>query len=92
MLYCNRTNVSKGIGVNKPNKWKEYTICHYWCFSKLLSIWARKYCNTKDKRHYSCIIWNMTRNDAINILNNSKLEDKGSSWIWILVQIKHLLK
>ena len=27
---------------------------------------------------YKCVIWNMTRNDAINRLNNSKLHDKGS--------------
>ena len=23
-----------------------------------------------------CVLWNMTRNDGINRLNNSKLEDK----------------
>ena len=27
---------------------------------------------------YRCVIWNMTRNDAINRLNNSKLHGKGS--------------
>ena len=27
---------------------------------------------------YRCIIWNMTKNDAINRLNNSKLDDKGT--------------
>ena len=27
---------------------------------------------------YRFAIWNMTRNDAINRLNNSKLDDKGS--------------
>ena len=31
----------------------------------------------------------MTRNDAINRLNNSKLDDRGTLWIWILAQIKH---
>ena len=31
----------------------------------------------------------MTRNDAINMLDNSKLDDKGTSLIWVLVQIKH---
>ena len=25
-----------------------------------------------------CVLWNMTRNDAINILSNSKLDDKGT--------------
>ena len=41
---------------------------------------------------YKCILWNMTRNDAINRLNNYKLGFKGILWIWIMVQIKHLLK
>ena len=27
---------------------------------------------------YRCILWNMTKNDAINVLNNSKLDDKGT--------------
>ena len=30
----------------------------------------------------------MTKNDAINRLNNSKLDDKGTLGIWICVQIK----
>ena len=28
---------------------------------------------------YRCILWNMTKNDAINNLNNSELNDKGRS-------------
>ena len=28
---------------------------------------------------YRCIIWNMTKTNAINKLNNSKLDDKGTS-------------
>ena len=31
---------------------------------------------------------NMTRNDAINMLDNSKLHDKVTLRIWILVQLK----
>ena len=27
---------------------------------------------------YRCVLWNMTKNDAINRLNNSKLDDKGT--------------
>ena len=27
---------------------------------------------------YRCILWNMTRNDAIGGLNNSKLDDKDT--------------
>ena len=28
---------------------------------------------------YRCILWKITRNDAINRLSNSKLDDKGTS-------------
>ena len=35
---------------------------------------------------------NMSGSDRINKLNNSKLDNKSSLWIWILVQIKRLLK
>ena len=34
----------------------------------------------------------MTKNDAINTLDNSKLDNKGSLGIWIFVKRKHLLK
>ena len=27
---------------------------------------------------YRCVLWNMTKNDATNRLNNSKLDDKGT--------------
>ena len=41
---------------------------------------------------YRCVLWNISRNDAINRLDNSKLHDKRTLRIWILVQIKHSLK
>ena len=41
---------------------------------------------------YWCVLWNITRNDAANRSNNSKLDDISLSWIWTLVQTKHLLK
>ena len=41
---------------------------------------------------YRCVLRNMSKNDAINRLNNSKLDDKGTLWIWFLVEIKHLLR
>ena len=31
--------------------------------------------------YYRCALWNMTKNDATNRLNNSKLDDKGTLWI-----------
>ena len=40
---------------------------------------------------YKCILWNITRNDTINSwLRNSKLDDKSTLWISVLVQIKDL--
>ena len=41
---------------------------------------------------YRCVLWDITKNDAINRLNSSKLDEKGTLRIWILVEIKHLLK
>ena len=41
---------------------------------------------------YRCALWNITRNYAINRLNNSELDDKGTLWIRTLVQTKQLLK
>ena len=39
---------------------------------------------------YRRVIRSMTRNDATDMLNNSKVDDKGSLWIQTLLQIKHL--
>ena len=41
---------------------------------------------------YRCVLWDITKNDAIDRLNSSKLDEKGTLRIWILVEIKHLLK
>ena len=41
---------------------------------------------------YRCFVCNVSKNTAIKLLNNSQLDDKGTLSIWILVQIKHLLK
>ena len=41
---------------------------------------------------YRCVLWDITKNDAINRRNSSKLDEKGTLRIWILVEIKHLLK
>ena len=37
---------------------------------------------------YICVIWNMTRSDAINGFNSSQLDGKGSLLIQTLVQKK----
>ena len=38
---------------------------------------------------YRCVLWAVTKNDAINMLGNFKVDDKATLWIWILVEIKH---
>ena len=39
---------------------------------------------------YRCFVFNMSKNTAIKLLNNSQLDYKGTLGIQILVQIKHL--
>ena len=41
---------------------------------------------------YRCFVCNMSKNTAVKLLNNSKLDDKSTLLIRILVQIKYLLK
>ena len=41
---------------------------------------------------YRCVLWNISKNDPINMLDNSKLDNKDTVWIWILAQIKHSFK
>ena len=40
---------------------------------------------------YRCIFWGISRNEAVDILNNSVFEDRVF-YKWILVQIRQLLK
>ena len=41
---------------------------------------------------YRCFICNLSKSDALKLLNNSQLDNKGILWIWILVKIEHPLK
>ena len=45
MFYYNKTNVSKGLDINKSNKWKEWIICHYWFFLNLNYTYEPEVCN-----------------------------------------------
>ena len=56
----------------------------------------KKHCNTECKRwlidvDYRCIFWGIRRNEAVNVLNNSGLEDKVVL-LMEFIQIKHPLK
>ena len=33
MLYCDRTDISKGIDLAKSNNIKKYMICNYWFYN-----------------------------------------------------------
>ena len=45
MFYYNKANVSKGLDINKSNKWKEWIICHYWYFLNLNYTYEPEVCN-----------------------------------------------
>ena len=40
---------------------------------------------------YRCILWSLSKNGAINSLNSSKLDDRGTLQTWILVQLVFLV-
>ena len=47
-----------------------------WYFDEYL--WIKKYCNIECKRSYfRCILYSISRDGAVNRLNNSVLENKG---------------
>ena len=68
MLEYNRIDISQGVDVNKRNASKECDICHYWCFKDT----SFKY----EGSAYRINFWYMSKDDAINIMNNSNLGDK----------------
>ena len=80
MLKYEKIHILEGIDVNKsPNKSKECSICHYWYF-------LDKYFNhepylslsivTVKGNSYRINFSVMSKNDAINLLNNSVLNNK----------------
>ena len=45
MLYYDRSDVSKGIDVNKTSASKEFIICHYWYFLDKIFKFQSDVCN-----------------------------------------------
>ena len=88
MLYYDRIYISKEIDLAKSNNSKECMICHYWFFNHgfnfqdhvcngchdltMLSI------NISDIKNvdYRCIIHNICKPEAINLLKNSVIKDR----------------
>ena len=91
MLEYERIDISEGIDVNKTNLSKECDICHYWYFKDigfkyelyLFNGLMQKAMSFNDVAivyvkgsAYKIHFWYMSKNDAINIMNNSNLVDK----------------
>ena len=85
MLYYDRTDISKGIDLDKSNNSKECMICHYCIFnyrfkfqdfvcngSHDLTMLSVNICDiaiiTIKNVDYRCIIHNISKSEAINLL------------------------
>ena len=93
MLYYDRIYISVGIDLAKSNRSKECMICHYWFFNHRLkfqdSVWNDLTMLSVNINHiaiitvknieYCCIIHKISKSEAINLLKNSDLEDRGLS-------------
>ena len=89
MLEYDRIDISEGIDINKTNARKECDICHYWYFLDKNFNYEPDLCNgchdlmqkamkfNDDAANgYRIHFWYMSKNDAINIMNNSNLNKK----------------
>ena len=87
MLQYDRIDVSEEIDISKTSKPKECMICHYWYFKevgykfhavsmmayelKLIAILNAKGVDSR------CPLRSISKNDVVDRLNNSVLENKG---------------
>ena len=89
MLQYERIDVSKRIDNSKSNKSKECMICHYWYFKDIGYKFQPYVCNgSHDISMMSYELKNIAIlnvkgvdcrcAEAINMLSNSKLDDKGT--------------
>ena len=91
MLYYDRIDLSKGNDVAKGNSSKKCIICHYWFFN-YGSNFQDSVCNgchnltkfsfnlsdiTIKNVDYHCIIYKISKSEAIYLLKNVILEDGG---------------
>ena len=90
MLYYDKIDMSEGIDLTKSNNSKECMICHYHGFKfedyvcngchdlTMLSVNISDITIITIKNvDYHCIIHNISKYEAINLLKNSVLEDRG---------------
>ena len=89
MLY-DRIDVSEGIDVNKTTASKECDVCHYWYFLYYSFKFQPNVCNRCHDLllfyiailnikgfNYYCIISLISKNEAINIMQNANMTDKS---------------
>ena len=93
MLQYKKIDVSEGVDVNKTSASKECMLCHYcylkdvgfepYAFSKRHNVLMTAYelkniaiLNVKGA-DFRCILWGISRDEVVNSLNNSVLENKG---------------
>ena len=92
MLEYERIDISEGFDTNKSDGSKECHICHYWYFLGKSFYYEPHLCygchdlmqkaaNFNDGAIVSIkgsdYFWYMSKSDAINLLNNSWLDNKG---------------
>ena len=84
MLEYDRTNISQEIDINKTNASKEWDICNFWYYGYFDLM--QKTMNFNDVAivsvkgsDYGIHFWYMSKNDAVNIMKNSNLNEKGGS-------------
>ena len=77
MLEYDRIDILEGIDVNKTD------FCHYWYFKDIGFKYEKYLCNFDNiafvyvkKNAYRIHYWYMSKDDAINIMNDSNLTDK----------------
>ena len=84
MLEYDRIYVSEGIDVNKTNASKKCDICHYWYFKDIGFKYEPYLCyschglmqKAMNFSDYRIHFRNMNKDDAINIMKNSNLNEK----------------
>ena len=77
MLEFNKIDILEGTDINKTNASKKCKSCHYWYFKDIGFKYEPYLCNGCHGLMQKAISFNdMSKGDAISIMNNSKLVDK----------------
>ena len=95
MLYYDRIDVSKGIDINKTSVSEECNVCHYWYFLNFRFKFQPYVCNrchdllmmfvmfvnlrNIEGSDYCCIISLISKNEAINLMQNPDLTNKSGT-------------